>query len=109
MSKKAEERAFEAYPMKDYNKEPNYIHSCDSKMLDMVKRLEMNKKMLEMSGKTPNYLDTVVDHIMDQVRKLPELPQGWVYEFSFDEVYNYEIKGWEYKIIAVPVQQYKIP
>ena len=24
--------------MKDYNKEPNYIHSCDSKMLDEVYR-----------------------------------------------------------------------
>jgi len=38
MSKKAEERALETYPMKDYNKEPNYIHSCDSKMLDEVYR-----------------------------------------------------------------------
>lgn len=35
---KAEERALEFYPMKDYNKEPNYIHSCDSKMLDKVYR-----------------------------------------------------------------------
>jgi len=24
--------------MKDYNKEPNYIHACDSKMLDEVYR-----------------------------------------------------------------------
>ena len=38
MNKRAEERALEAYPMKDYNKEPNYIHSCDSKMLDEVYR-----------------------------------------------------------------------
>lgn len=38
MSKRAEERALEFYPMKDYNKEPNYIHSCDSKMLDEVYR-----------------------------------------------------------------------
>lgn len=38
MSKIAEERALEFYPMKDYNKEPNYIHSCDSKMLDEVYR-----------------------------------------------------------------------
>ena len=35
---KVEERALEFYPMKDYNKEPNYIHSCDSKMLDEVYR-----------------------------------------------------------------------
>ena len=35
---KAESRALEFYPMKDYNKEPNYIHSCDSKMLDEVYR-----------------------------------------------------------------------
>ena len=35
---RAEERALEFYPMKDYNKEPNYIHSCDSKMLDEVYR-----------------------------------------------------------------------
>lgn len=38
MSSKAEQRALEAYPMKDYNKEPNYLHTCDSKMLDEVYR-----------------------------------------------------------------------
>lgn len=35
---KAEERALEFYPMKDFNKEPNYLHTCDSKMLDKVYR-----------------------------------------------------------------------
>lgn len=35
---KAKERALEFYPVKDYNKEPNYIHSCDSEMLDKVYR-----------------------------------------------------------------------
>ena len=35
---RAEEAALKAFPMKDYNKEPNYIHSCDSKMLDEVYR-----------------------------------------------------------------------
>lgn len=35
---KAEERALEFYPMKDYNKEPNYIYSCDSKTLDEIYR-----------------------------------------------------------------------
>lgn len=35
---RAEERALEFYPMKDYNKEPIYIHSCDSKMLNEVYR-----------------------------------------------------------------------
>ena len=35
---KAEERALEFYPKKDYNKEPNYIHTCDSEMLDEVYR-----------------------------------------------------------------------
>lgn len=38
MSKRAFERAFEFYPLKDYNKESNYIHSCDSKTLDVVYR-----------------------------------------------------------------------
>lgn len=38
MSKRAEERALEFYPEKDYNKEPNYLHTCDSKMLDKVYR-----------------------------------------------------------------------
>lgn len=35
---RAEEAALKAYPVKDYNKEPNYIHYCDSKMLDEVYR-----------------------------------------------------------------------
>lgn len=39
MSKKAEEAALKMYPVKDYNKEPNYnIHTCDTKMLDEVYR-----------------------------------------------------------------------
>lgn len=35
---KAEEAALKVYPVKDYNKEPNYIHTCDTKMLDEVYR-----------------------------------------------------------------------
>ena len=35
---KAESRALEFYPMKDFNKEPNYLHTCDSKMLDEIYR-----------------------------------------------------------------------
>ena len=38
MSKRAEEAALKAYPLKDYTKEPNYIHTCDTKMLDEVYR-----------------------------------------------------------------------
>lgn len=38
MSKRAEEAALKVYPVKDYNKEPNYIHTCDTKMLDEVYR-----------------------------------------------------------------------
>lgn len=35
----AEEAALKMYPVKDYNKEPNYnIHICDTKMLDAVYR-----------------------------------------------------------------------
>ena len=35
---RAEEAALKVYPVKDYNKEPNYIHTCDTKMLDEVYR-----------------------------------------------------------------------
>ena len=38
MSEIAESAALKAYPIKDYNKEPNYIHTCDSRMLDEVYR-----------------------------------------------------------------------
>ena len=61
---KAEERALEFYPMKDYNKEPNYIHFCDSKMLDEVYRevfmlgYELAEKDLAMSYPLPE--DTVL-------------------------------------------------
>lgn len=35
---RASEAALKAYPLKDYTKEPNYIHTCDTKMLDEVYR-----------------------------------------------------------------------
>ena len=35
---RAEERALEAFPMKDYNKEPNRVYSLDSKSLDEIYR-----------------------------------------------------------------------
>ena len=35
---RAEEAALKAYPEIDYNKKPNYIHTCDSRMLDEVYR-----------------------------------------------------------------------
>ena len=38
MSKRAEEAAMKVYPVKDYNKEPSYVHTCDTKMLDKVYR-----------------------------------------------------------------------
>lgn len=38
MSKRAEEAALKAYPIKDYRKEPNYVHTCDTKMLVKVYR-----------------------------------------------------------------------
>lgn len=38
MSKRAEDAALKAYPKKDYSKEPNYLHTCDSEMLDRVYR-----------------------------------------------------------------------
>lgn len=71
---KAEERALDFYPMKDYNKEPNYIHSCDSKMLDEVYRevfkhgyeqaeKDINKEMLEIMKKRKDTL--LADHDYD--------------------------------------------
>lgn len=54
------------------------------------------------------YEHPAVAHIREEMRKLPELPPGWVYEFSYDEVYNHEVKGWEYRIVAKPVQKYAI-
>lgn len=38
MNRRAEEAALRVYPKKDYNKEPNYLHTCDSEMLDRVYR-----------------------------------------------------------------------
>ena len=38
MSKRAEAAAMKAYPVKDYDKEPNYLHTCTTKMLDEVYR-----------------------------------------------------------------------
>ncbi len=38
MSRRSEEAALKMYPVMDYNKEPNYIHICGTKMLDEVYR-----------------------------------------------------------------------
>lgn len=97
---KAEERALEEYP-------------CIGGVLGLVPKYQMNKTMdkviskigVRKTDKLEQYENIVVDHILEQVRKLPMLPPGWEYEFLFDEVYNYEIKGLEFHITANPVQK----
>ena len=64
---------------------------------------DLDKESLK---KAREYEDMVVNHVISEMRKLPELPVGWEYEISFDQVYNYEIKGWEYKVYARPVQKH---
>lgn len=78
---RAEEAALKAYPVKDYNKEPNYIHYCDSKMLDEVYR-EVFKLGYEQAEK-----DTIEraiawlkekakDYIVDLTPTYPDAPSN---------------------------------
>ena len=66
----------------------------------------MSKPNMDALKRAREYEDMVVNHIVSEVRKLPELPAGWEYELSFDQIYNYEINGWEYKVYARPVQKH---
>lgn len=56
--------------MKDYNKEPNYLHTCDSKMLDEVYR-DVFKLGYEQAEK-----DTI-EKVRQQVERwMPDNPEG---------------------------------
>ena len=59
--------------MKDYNKEPNYIHSCDSKMLDEVYRqvfmlgYEQAEKDLALTWKDAQLLYIITEKYMREI------------------------------------------
>ena len=84
---RAEERALEFYPMKDYNKEPNYIHSCDSKMLDKVYRevfvlgYESAEKDLALKWEDMRKIIRIDEEMMDD----PEAHPEWMEEQPFYE------------------------
>lgn len=84
---KAEERALEFYPMKDYNKEPNYIHSCDSKMLDEVYRqvfmlgYKQAEKYLALTWEDMRKIIRIDEEMMDD----PEAHPEWMEEQPFYE------------------------
>ena len=80
MSEIAESAALKAYPIKDYNKESNYIHTCDSKMLDEVYRdvfrigYSQAEKDLALGWEDIKKIDNIVGEMIDSVPgKMPEL------------------------------------
>ena len=88
---KAEEKALEAYPIKDYNKEPNYTHTCDSKMLDEVYRevfrigYERADKDNELTWKDIRTLSLIIDKMTDE-EIMGEIPDTWSDEEYYEEV-----------------------
>ena len=73
--------------MKDYNKEPNYIHSCDSKMLDKVYRevfvlgYESAEKDLALKWEDMRKIIRIDEEMMDD----PEAHPEWMEEQPFYE------------------------
>lgn len=46
------------------------------------------------------------DEIMRQcLDRLPVLPEGWIYDFSFEKVFDLYSKVWKYNITAKPIQK----
>lgn len=37
--------------------------------------------------------------------RLPVLPEGWIYDFSFERVFDLNSKVWKYNITAKPIQK----
>ena len=67
MSKRAEEAALKAYPLKDYTKEPNYIHTCDTKMLD-----EVYRDVFKLGYKLAESMRPTIPAVPDPVPQIPE-------------------------------------
>ena len=118
MSNKAKERALEFYPMKDYNKEPNYIHSCDSKMLDEVYRevfmlgYEQAEKDLGWHSVDESLppMDEEVIVLLDEWNEVSIEP---LYRIAFGHVVNREycedFSGWNIPGVRYWMPMPKIP
>ena len=78
---KAEERALDFYPLKDYTKEANYLHTCDTKTLDEVYR-DVFKVGYEQAEKDTIeraivWLEEHADsYIVDLTPTYPDAPQN---------------------------------
>ena len=46
--------------------------------------------------------------IAAQIKNVPPLPEGWVYESDFDMRYNYEKRAWEFVATMRPIMKYKV-
>ena len=64
--------------MKDYNKEPNYIHSCDSKMLDEVYR---DVFRIGYSQAEKDTIERAIDWLKDYVKYFEIYDEKGVEEF----------------------------
>jgi len=49
--------------------------------------------------------DSIEKYIHEQIRGIPPLPEGWVWEYSFEESFTPDIK--EFRVTAKPVEQCK--
>jgi hypothetical protein len=85
MSKRSVEAAMKAYPLKDYTKEPNYIHTCDTKMLDEVYRDVFKIGYKQAEKELAEFISTVqkMRHAQAEFRRTRIA--GWDYEAQRQE------------------------
>ena len=76
-------------------------------MSDRVKCMLGDKLKAYANSPASLYENIAYKNLLDRIRKLPKLPVGWEYDFDVSQVYNQQIKGWEVKVVARPVQKFK--
>lgn len=61
------------------------------------------KKFKELLGKA-HASHPIEDYILEQIKDVPPLPEGWEYITEFDRRFNFEKKCWEYVATMTPKQ-----
>lgn len=61
------------------------------------------EKFKELLGKA-HASHTIVDYVLEQIKDVPPLPEGWEYVPEYDRHFDDESKSWEFIVTMTPRQ-----
>lgn len=101
---RAEEAGLKAYPVDmGIFHEPDIHYKADLNLAPRLKFIEGYEQAEKDLGITCGPDQELKDHIIEMMKQLPPLPEGWYYDFDYEVVEeNHEVS---YNLIAKPKQR----